>query len=63
MARVYHNHCARDGKMVNYPPFFPKGFKRKDNKDMRKKIIAGNWKMNVKPSETAALVKGIADAT
>ena len=30
---------------------------------MRKKIIAGNWKMNVKPSETAALVKGIADAT
>ena len=23
----------------------------------RKKIIAGNWKMNVKPSETAALVK------
>ncbi len=49
--------------MVNYPPFFQKGFKRKDNKDMRKKIIAGNWKMNVKPSETAALVKGIADAT
>ena len=30
---------------------------------MRKKIIAGNWKMNIKPSETAALVKGIADAT
>lgn len=30
---------------------------------MRKKIIAGNWKMNVKPSETAALVKGVADAT
>ena len=30
---------------------------------MRKKIIAGNWKMNVKPSETAALVKGIAEAT
>ncbi len=29
---------------------------------MRKKIIAGNWKMNVKPSETAALVKGIAEA-
>jgi len=26
---------------------------------MRTKIIAGNWKMNVKPSETAALVKGI----
>lgn len=24
---------------------------------MRKKIIAGNWKMNVKPSETAALIK------
>ena len=49
--------------MVNYSPFFQKGFKRKDNKDMRKKIIAGNWKMNIKPSETAALVKGIADAT
>ena len=30
---------------------------------MRKKIIAGNWKMNVKPSETAALVKEIAEAT
>ncbi len=30
---------------------------------MRRKIIAGNWKMNVKPSETAALVKGIAEAT
>jgi len=30
---------------------------------MRTKIIAGNWKMNVKPSETAALVKGIAEAT
>ena len=30
---------------------------------MRKKIIAGNWKMNVKPSETAALVKAIAEAT
>ena len=30
---------------------------------MRKKIIAGNWKMNVKPSETAALVKGVAEAT
>ena len=30
---------------------------------MRKKIIAGNWKMNIKPSETAALVKGIAEAT
>ena len=30
---------------------------------MRKKIIAGNWKMNVTPSETAALVKGIAEAT
>ncbi len=30
---------------------------------MRKKIIAGNWKMNVLPSETAALVKGIAEAT
>lgn len=30
---------------------------------MRKKIIAGNWKMNVKPSETAALIKGIAEAT
>ena len=29
----------------------------------RKKIIAGNWKMNVKPSETAALVKAIAKAT
>ncbi len=29
---------------------------------MRKKIIAGNWKMNVKPSETAALVKAIAEA-
>ena len=29
----------------------------------RKKIIAGNWKMNVKPSETAALVKAIAEAT
>jgi triosephosphate isomerase len=29
----------------------------------RKKIIAGNWKMNVKPSETAALVKGVAEAT
>ena len=30
---------------------------------MRKKIIAGNWKMNILPSETAALVKGIAEAT
>ena len=30
---------------------------------MRTKIIAGNWKMNVKPSETAALVKEIAEAT
>ena len=30
---------------------------------MRKKIIAGNWKTNVKPSETAALVKEIAEAT
>ena len=30
---------------------------------MRKKIIAGNWKMNVKPSETAALVTAIAEAT
>ena len=30
---------------------------------MRKKIIAGNWKMNVKPSETAALVKAVAEAT
>ncbi len=30
---------------------------------MRKKIIAGNWKMNIKPSETAALVKGAAEAT
>ena len=29
----------------------------------RKKIIAGNWKMNVKPSETAALVKAVAAAT
>ena len=29
---------------------------------MRKKIIAGNWKMNVKPSETAALVKEIGRA-
>ena len=29
----------------------------------RKKIIAGNWKMNVKPSETAALVKEIAKVT
>ena len=29
----------------------------------RNKIIAGNWKMNVKPSETAALVKGVAEAT
>ena len=29
----------------------------------RKKIIAGNWKMNVKPSETAALVKGVVEAT
>ena len=29
----------------------------------RRKIIAGNWKMNVKPSETAALVKGVAEAT
>ena len=29
----------------------------------RKKIIAGNWKMNVKPSETAALVKAVAEAT
>ena len=26
----------------------------------RRKIIAGNWKMNVKPSETAALVKAVA---
>ena len=30
---------------------------------MRKKIIAGNWKMNIKPSETAALVKEVAEAT
>ena len=30
---------------------------------MRKKIIAGNWKMNIKPSETAALVKGVVEAT
>src|SRR5574344_800534 len=30
---------------------------------MRKKIIAGNWKMNVTPSETAALVKAVAEAT
>ena len=30
---------------------------------MRKKIIAGNWKMNIKPSETAALIKGVAEAT
>ena len=30
---------------------------------MRKKIIAGNRKMNVKPSETAALVKAVAEAT
>ena len=29
----------------------------------RKKIIAGNWKMNIKPSETAALVKAVAEAT
>src|SRR5574344_25745 len=29
---------------------------------MRKKIIAGNWKMNVTPSETAALVKAVAEA-
>jgi triosephosphate isomerase len=43
--------------------FHEKVFNRKDKKDMRKKIIAGNWKMNIKPSETAALVKGIAEAT
>jgi triosephosphate isomerase len=30
---------------------------------MRRKIIAGNWKMNVKPSETATLVKEVAEAT
>ena len=30
---------------------------------MRKKIIAGNWKMNVLPSETAELVKEVAAAT
>ena len=30
---------------------------------MRKKIIAGNWKMNIKPSETTALVKAVAEAT
>ena len=29
----------------------------------RRKIIAGNWKMNVKPSETAALVKAVSEAT
>ena len=29
----------------------------------RKKIIAGNWKMNIKPSETEALVKEIAKVT
>ena len=29
----------------------------------RSQIIAGNWKMNVKPSETAALVKAVAEAT
>ena len=29
----------------------------------RKKIIAGNWKMNVKPSETATLVKEVVEAT
>ena len=30
---------------------------------MRKKIKAGNWKMNVKPSETATLVKEVVEAT
>jgi triosephosphate isomerase len=30
---------------------------------MRKKIIAGNWKMNVLPSQAGALVKAIAEAT
>lgn len=30
---------------------------------MRTKIIAGNWKMNVKPSEAGTLVKGIIAAT
>lgn len=30
---------------------------------MRKKIIAGNWKMNILPSETEALVKAVAEAT
>ena len=30
---------------------------------MRKKIIAGNWKMNIKPSETAALIKAVDEAT
>ena len=30
---------------------------------MRTKIIAGNWKMNVKPSETATLVKEVVEAT
>ena len=30
---------------------------------MRKKIIAGNWKMNVKPSETSTLVSEVAEAT
>ena len=29
----------------------------------RRKIIAGNWKMNIKPSETAALVAGVAATT
>ena len=30
---------------------------------MRKKIIAGNWKMNVLPSETAKLVREVVEAT
>lgn len=30
---------------------------------MRKKIIAGNWKMNILPSQTEALVKAVAEAT
>ena len=39
-------------------------FQKGENEEMsRKKIIAGNWKMNIKPSETAALVKGVAEAT
>ena len=34
---------------------------RRDRNIMRKKIIAGNWKMNKTPSEAVALVNELKD--